>query len=74
MYSKAILDEVQKEPKLIDSIKSVCDQYPEARNVLLGSSQLFLLQKVKESIAGRCVIDYNKNFSASLKLFCNIVS
>jgi len=55
-YPEAILDEVQKEPVLIESIKSVYDQYPGPRYVLLGSSQLRLLQKVKESLAGRCII------------------
>lgn len=55
-YPDAILDEVQKEPVLIESIKSVYDQYPKPRYVLLGSSQLRLLQKVRESLAGRCTI------------------
>ena len=56
MYPKAVLDEVQKAPDLIESIKSAYDQFPEVRYVLLGSSQLLLLQKVKESLAGRCAI------------------
>lgn len=56
LYPKALLDEVQKAPQLIESIKSVYDQYNEPRYVLLGSSQLLLLQKVKESLAGRCTI------------------
>lgn len=56
LYPKAILDEVQKMPVLIRSIKSVYDQWEEPRYILLGSSQLLLLQKVKESLAGRCVI------------------
>ncbi len=56
MYPKVILDEVQKEPSLIESIKSVYDQWEEPRYVLLGSSQLLLLQKVKESLAGRVSI------------------
>lgn len=55
-FPKAILDEVQKEHQLIESIKSVYDQYPEPRYVLLGSSQFLLLEKVRESLAGRCVI------------------
>lgn len=55
-YPKAILDEVQLEPQLIRSIKAVHDQYPQSRYLLLGSSQFLLLQKVKESLAGRCVI------------------
>lgn len=56
LYSNAILDEVQKEPQLIESIKSVYDQWAEPRYVLLGSSQLLLMKKVKESLAGRCII------------------
>lgn len=56
MYPKAILDEVQKEPSLIESIKSVYDQWNEPRYVLTGSSQLLLMKKVKESLAGRCII------------------
>lgn len=55
-YPLAILDEVQKEPQLIESIKSVYDQYDEPRYILMGSSQLLLLQKVKESLAGRCSV------------------
>jgi hypothetical protein len=56
LYPNAILDEVQKEPRLIESIKSVCDQWEEPRYVLSGSSQLLLLEKVRESLAGRCSI------------------
>lgn len=56
LYPKAILDEVQKEPRLIESIKSVYDQWEEPRYVLSGSSQLLLLEKIKESLAGRCTI------------------
>jgi len=55
-YPKAILDEVQKEPQLIESIKSVYDQFPEPRYILLGSSQIMLLTKIRESLAGRCQI------------------
>lgn len=56
LFPFAILDEVQKEPMLIESIKSVYDQWSEPKYVLLGSSQLLLLEKVKESLAGRCSI------------------
>mgnify|MGYP000867237020 FL=1 len=56
LYPKAILDEVQKEPGLIESIKSVYDQWETPKYVLLRSSQLLLLEKVKESLAGRCII------------------
>jgi predicted AAA+ superfamily ATPase len=56
LYPTAILDEVQKKPELIESIKAVYDQWSEPRYVLLGSSQLLLLDKVRESLAGRCTI------------------
>ncbi|MDR3167286.1 MAG: ATP-binding protein [Treponema sp.] len=56
LYPRAILDEVQRKPVLIESIKSVYDQYADPRYVLLGSSQFLLLEKVKETLAGRCLI------------------
>jgi len=40
IYPKAILDEVQKEPQLIESIKATYDQWDEPRYILLGSSQM----------------------------------
>jgi predicted AAA+ superfamily ATPase len=55
-FPKAILDEIQKEPQLIESIKSVYDQFPEPRYILLGSSQIMLLKNIRESLAGRCQI------------------
>jgi predicted AAA+ superfamily ATPase len=55
-YPLTVIDEVQKEPKIIESIKAVYDLYPNPKYILLGSSQLLLLQKVKESLAGRCII------------------
>ncbi len=55
-FPLAILDETQKEPVLIESIKSVYDQWTEPKYILLGSSQLLLLEKVRESLAGRCAI------------------
>lgn len=56
LYPLAILDEVQKAPLLIESIKSVYDQWSDPRYILLGSSQILLLEKVRESLAGRCTI------------------
>ncbi len=56
LYPKAALDEVQKEPRLIESIKSAYDQFEDVSYFLLGSSQLLLLEKVRESLAGRCSI------------------
>lgn len=55
-YPYAILDEIQKEPRLVESIKAVYDQWTEPRYILTGSSQLLLLEKVRESLAGRCTI------------------
>ena len=56
LYPRAILDEIQKEPQLVESIKSVYDQFPEPQYILLGSSQIMLLNKIRESLAGRCHI------------------
>ena len=56
LYPRAILDEIQKEPQLVESIKSVYDQFQKPRYVLLGSSQILLLKKIRESLAGRCQI------------------
>ncbi|GAB1417193.1 ATP-binding protein [Paludibacter sp.] len=55
-YPQAILDEVQLEPQLINTIKAVYDQYEDTRYLLLGFSQFILLQKIRESLAGRCII------------------
>jgi len=52
----AILDEIQKLPRLIETVKAICDTYENARYILTGSSQLLLLEQVKESLAGRCQI------------------
>ena len=56
LYPEAILDEVQKEPRLVESIKAVYDQFPDTKYILLGSSQILLLKKIRESLAGRCQI------------------
>lgn len=56
LYPKAALDEIQKEPRLIESVKATYDQYEDVRYTLLGSSQLLLMKQVKESLAGRCSI------------------
>lgn len=55
-FPKAILDEVQKMPELFDIIKAVYDKDGQERYILSGSSQILLLQKVRESLAGRCTI------------------
>jgi hypothetical protein len=56
-YPVAILDEVQKAPSLIESIKAAHDMSQDVRYMLLGSSQILLLSKVKESLAGRVAIE-----------------
>jgi hypothetical protein len=54
---RPIFQRNQKDPQApSESIKSVYDQWEEPRYVLSGSSQLLLLEKVKESLAGRCTI------------------
>jgi predicted AAA+ superfamily ATPase len=53
LFPKAVLDEVQKESVLVESIKSAYDQFPDVRYILLGSGQLLLLEKVKKSLADR---------------------
>ena len=55
-YPRAILDEVQKVPSLIESVKAVYDKYDDARYILLGSSQILLLKQIRESLAGRASI------------------
>ena len=56
IYPQAVLDEVQCAPQLFHSIKATYDQFAHTRYVLLGSSQFLLLEKIRESLAGRCVI------------------
>ena len=55
-YPKATLDEIQKAPALFDSVKATFDKYEKTRYILLGSSQFLLMEKVRESLAGRCFI------------------
>jgi hypothetical protein len=52
----AILDEAQKEPTVFDKVKFAFDAGQLARSVLLGSSQILMLQRVRESLAGRAFV------------------
>lgn len=52
----AILDEAQKEPAVFDKVKFAFDAGQMTQTVLLGSSQILLLQKVRETLAGRAFI------------------
>jgi predicted AAA+ superfamily ATPase len=51
--SLVILDEVQKQPLLLDAVKSLADRRGGHRFLLLGSSQILLLKQVRETLAGR---------------------
>jgi predicted AAA+ superfamily ATPase len=56
-YPTAVLDEVQKVPALLETIRAAYDRNPDVRYLLLGSSQILLLSKVRESLAGRARIE-----------------
>lgn len=49
----AIIDEAQKEPVVFEKIKYAFDEGKISFQVLLGSSQIMLLKKIRESLAGR---------------------
>mgnify|MGYP005850154421 CR=1 FL=1 len=55
-YPRAVIDEVQKLPPLMETIKACYDQYPEVRYVLLGSSQIMVMKRIRETLAGRVAI------------------
>ncbi len=49
----AVIDEAQKEPSLFEKIKYAYDEDRIYFQVLLGSSQIMLLKRIRESLAGR---------------------
>jgi hypothetical protein len=51
-----ILDEVQKLPALLDTVKLLADRKQGHRFLLLGSSQILLLRQVRETLAGRATL------------------
>ncbi|MFH1123182.1 MAG: ATP-binding protein [Pseudomonadota bacterium] len=51
-----ILDEIQKQPGLLDSVKVLVDRGHGHRFLLLGSSQILLLHQVRETLAGRSTL------------------
>jgi hypothetical protein len=51
-----ILDEIQKQPGLLDAVKLLADRKRGHRFLLLGSSQILLLQRVRETLAGRATL------------------
>lgn len=52
----AVLDEAQKEPTVFDKVKYAYDEGTLGFTVLLGSSRLLLLDRVRESLAGRAFV------------------
>ena len=52
----AVLDEIQKAPGLFDKVKYAYDAGDLPFSVLLGSSRILLMRKVRESLAGRAFI------------------
>jgi predicted AAA+ superfamily ATPase len=49
----AVIDEAQKEPSVFEKVKYAYDEGVVTFTVLTGSSQILLLQKIRESLAGR---------------------
>lgn len=49
----AVLDEAQKEPVVFEKVKYAFDEGGISFTVLTGSSQILLLKKIRESLAGR---------------------
>lgn len=52
----SVIDEIQKEPGLFDKIKYAFDDGSLNFSVLTGSSQILLLKKVRETLAGRTML------------------
>lgn len=57
-YPIAVVDEIQKLPSLMETLKACYDQHPQVRYVLLGSSQIMLLKGIRETLAGRAAIQH----------------
>lgn len=53
---EAVIDEAQKEPTVFEKVKYAYDMGAVRFTVLLGSSQILLLKKVRESLAGRAAL------------------
>jgi predicted AAA+ superfamily ATPase len=51
-----ILDEVQKQPGLLDAVKLLVDRRQGHAFLLLGSSQILLLRQIRETLAGRATL------------------
>ena len=53
---EAIIDEAQKEPTVFEKVKYSYDAGSIGFCILLGSSQIILLRKIRESLAGRAFV------------------
>lgn len=51
-----VIDEVQKMPEILSAVQVVVDEYPDAAFVLTGSSNLLLMQRITQSLAGRTAV------------------
>lgn len=52
----AVIDEAQKEPAVFEKVKYAYDEKGITFCIMLGSSQILLLKKIRESLAGRAAI------------------
>jgi hypothetical protein len=52
----AVIDEAQKEPLVFEKIKYAYDEGGISFSIILGSSQILLIKKIRESLAGRISI------------------
>lgn len=55
-FGSAVLDEAQKAPGVFDKVKYAYDERAIDFTVLLGSSRILLLDRVRESLAGRAFV------------------
>ena len=52
----AVIDEAQKEPSLFEKVKYAFDEDSVSFCLMLGSSQILLLKRIRESLAGRVLL------------------
>ncbi len=52
----AVLDEVQRTPDLLSYIQTIVDNDPEVHFILTGSSNLLLMEKIGQTLAGRSAV------------------
>lgn len=55
-YPRAIWDEIQKAPELIEKLKAAHDANESTQYALSGSSQILLMRSIRESLAGRAAL------------------